>query len=97
METKKRHKKGYFIEMGLAMGIPLGIPVGLVLGNIAFGPMIGVLIGLAAGYIAEKVLNKHPVELSEKEEGKNKKLALTGIIVGLGLFLTIVVVYLSIQ
>ena len=95
METHKRYKKGHFIEMGMTLGIPLGIPVGLVLGNIAFGPMIGVLIGLAAGYSAEKIFNKHPVALTEKKEEKKKKLALTGIIAGLALFLTIVVVYLS--
>jgi uncharacterized membrane protein YfcA len=91
METHKRYKKGYFIEVGLAAGIPIGIPVGLMLGNIAFGPMIGVLIGLAAGYLAEKILNKDPVDLTEKEKKKKAKFALTGIITGLVFFLTMVI------
>lgn len=97
MEVQKRYKKGHFIEMGLTTGIPIGIPLGLALGNIALGPLLGVIIGLAAGFLMERILNKNSVELTEKEKLKRKKTSRAGIITGLILFLTLVVIYSSIK
>ena len=74
MKSEKRYPKGHFIGIGLAIGIPLGVPIGLALGNIAIGPAMGVPIGLLIGSAMEKMFNKNPIELSDKEKAKQKKL-----------------------
>ena len=86
MKEEKQYSKGYFIEMGLVLGIPLGIPIALALGSIAFGPLIGTILGLTTGFLLEKKLNKNPIELSEKEKSKKKKVYSATLIVGLVLF-----------
>ena len=83
--------------MGLAVGIPVGIPVGLVIGNIALGPMLGVIIGLGTGFLIERIFNKNPIEPTEKEKVVRNKLSFAGIIIGLALFLTVLVIYLSVK
>ena len=97
MEAGKRYKKGHFIEMGLAAGIPVGIPVGLAIGNIALGPLLGVVIGLGTGFLIERIFNKNPVEPTEKGKIVINKFSFTGIIIGLALFLTVLVIYLFVK
>ena len=97
MKEKKRFKKGYFIEMGLVIGIPCGIPIGLVLRNIALGPLLGVIIGLGTGYLLESIFNNNPIELTEKEKSKKNKLSRIGFIIGLAVFFSILIIFLSIK
>jgi len=93
MKDEKQYPKGHFIGMGLAIGIPIGMPIGLALGNIALGPAIGLPIGLGLGIAMEKSYNKNPIELTEKEKTKKKKMSLIGILVGLIVFVGIVLSY----
>ncbi len=93
MKNEKQYPKGHFIGIGLAIGIPIGIPIGLALGNIALGPAIGLPIGLGLGVAMEKKYNKNPIELTEKEKIKKKRMSLIGILVGLILFIAIVLAY----
>lgn len=97
MKEKKRYKKGHFIEMGLVIGIPCGIPIGLILGNIALGPLLGVILGLGTGYLLESIFNKNPIELKEKERSKIKKMSWIGFIIGLAVFFSILIIFLSIK
>ncbi len=71
----------------------MGIPIGVALGNIALGPAIGLPIGLGLGVAMEKKYNKNPIELTEKEKIKKKRMSLIGILVGLILFIAIVLAY----
>ncbi len=91
--NEKQYPKGHFIGMGLAIGIPIGVPVGLALGNIALGPAIGLPIGLGLGAAMEKKYNKNPIELTEKERTRKKRMSLIGILVGSIVFVGIVLAY----
>ena len=93
MEDEKQYPKGHFVGIGLAIGIPIGMPIGLALGNIALGPALGLPIGLGLGAVLEKIYNKNPRELTEKEKIKRKRITLIGIFVGLLLFIGGVLVY----
>ena len=97
MSESKQYKKGHFISIALTIGIPVGIPVGLALGNIALGPMLGVLIGLGIGVVLEKIYNRNPIELTEREKSKNKKLSMIAFISGLILFVGVLSVYLALK
>jgi len=93
MSTEKRYPKGHFVGIGIAIGIPLGIPIGIALGNIALGPAMGLPIGVAIGFALEHANNKNPIELSEEEMQKRRKLAWGGVIIGLIALATFLVVY----
>jgi predicted MFS family arabinose efflux permease len=93
MEEEKRYPKGHFIGMGLAIGIPIGVPIGLALGNIALGPAMGLPLGMVLGIAMEKKYNKNPIESTEEEKTKKKKMCLVGILIGLIFFIGIVLAY----
>ena len=93
MKIEKRYPKGHFIALGIAIGIPIGVPLGLALGNIALGPALGLPIGLAIGIALENAYNKNPIELSDEEMAKRKKLAWGGVVLGLIVLITLLVVY----
>ena len=93
MENEKQYPKGHFIGMGLAIGIPIGVPIGLALGNIALGPAVGLPIGLGVGVALEKKYNKNPIELTEEEKSKRKRMSLIGVLVGSIVFIGIVLAY----
>ena len=97
MRETKQYKKGHFINIALAIGIPVGIPIGLALGNIALGPMLGVLIGLGIGVVLEKMYNKNPVELTEREKSRIKKMSLIAFISGVILFVSVLSIYLALK
>ena len=95
MKEEKKYQKGYFIGIGIAIGLPIGIPIGLALGNIALGPAMGLPIGLVIGLIMEKRLNKNPIELSEEDKDRQKKLSWFGILIGVLLIVSIVTLFLA--
>ncbi len=97
MKNENEYPKGHFLGMGLAIGIPIGMPIGLALGNIAFGPAIGLPIGLGLGAAMEKKYNKNPIELTEKEKTRKKRMSLIGILVGSIVFVGIVLVYFLVR
>jgi di/tricarboxylate transporter len=91
---KKQYQKGHFVGMGLAIGIPIGIPLGLAIGNIALGPALGLPIGLVIGFMLERKYNPNPIELSEKEVKKRKRVLRATLISGLTLLILVLWVIL---
>ena len=94
---KARYQKGHFIGIGLAIGIPIGIPIGLAIGNIALGPALGLPIGLAIGFMLEHKYNPNPIELSEKEVKKRKRVLWITLISGLTLLILVLLLILHRQ
>jgi len=78
--TNTNNEKQYPKGHFIGMGLAIGIP-------------IGVPIGLGLGAAMERKYNKNPIELTEKEKTKKKKMSFIGILVGLAVFVAIVLVY----
>ena len=79
----------------MAIGLPLGIPLGIAMGNIALGPAMGLPIGVAIGILMENKLNPTPIELSPEEKARQKKFSFLGIIIGILLLISIIILFFA--
>jgi len=91
----KRYNKGHFIGIGIAIGLPLGVPIGVAIGNIALGPAMGLPFGLIIGLLMEKKLNPNPIEISDEEKARQKKLSWIGIVIGILLLISVIALFLA--
>ena len=83
MEEKKIYKKGDFIAIGMAIGIPIALIIGWAIDNISTGLAISIPMGFGIGLVVEKLWDKNPMAVDEKEKKQQEKWALVGFVAGL--------------
>ena len=92
---KKRYHKGHFIGIGIAIGLPLGIPFGIAIDSIALGPAMGLPLGLAIGLAMESRLNKNPIEPTDEEKARQRRLSWIGVAIGVLLLISVIVLFIA--